>query len=185
MQPVLVLVSGPPCSGKTTLARRVCSRYGWAGLEKDLVKEALFDTLGTSDRPWSRKLSDASFAVLFAFARRAAASRLSAVIEGNFRAEHAPLLQQLQSELAVRFVQISCGGSGDVLLERYQGRVRRNARHPGHVDALALEELRPQLLQGFAPALPLPGLQLRFDSTIPDSQRQLEDLFRHLDNPSG
>jgi molybdopterin-guanine dinucleotide biosynthesis protein len=43
----LVLVTGPPASGKTTLARPLASYLGLPLLGKDTIKEALFDALGT------------------------------------------------------------------------------------------------------------------------------------------
>ncbi|HEX8858768.1 MAG TPA: AAA family ATPase [Actinomycetes bacterium] len=53
----LVLVTGPPASGKTTLARPLAFSLGLPLLGKDTIKEALFDTLGNGDRssyerPW-------------------------------------------------------------------------------------------------------------------------------------
>jgi predicted kinase len=52
----LILVTGPPASGKTTLAQPLARQLGVPLLGKDTVKEALFDTLGTGDRAWSRRL---------------------------------------------------------------------------------------------------------------------------------
>lgn len=59
--PVLVIVLGAPGAGKTTLARRIAAEIGWPLLVRDDIKEILFDTLGWSDRQWSRKLGGASW----------------------------------------------------------------------------------------------------------------------------
>jgi predicted kinase len=45
----LVLVTGPPASGKTSLAQPLARHLGRPLLGKDTIKEALFDSLGTGD----------------------------------------------------------------------------------------------------------------------------------------
>ena len=45
MTAVLVLVTGPPASGKTTLARPLAAALGRPLIGKDLINEALFDAL--------------------------------------------------------------------------------------------------------------------------------------------
>ena len=76
----LVLVTGPPASGKTTLARPLAHHLDLPLLGKDTIKEALFDTLGTGDRAWSRRLGAASYGVLLAMLREIPA----AVVDANF-----------------------------------------------------------------------------------------------------
>src|SRR6266508_4058354 len=57
----LLLVTGAPSSGKTTLAVPLARHLGLPLITKDTIKEALFDTLGTGDHTWSTRLGAASF----------------------------------------------------------------------------------------------------------------------------
>ena len=58
--PALVLISGAPGTGKTTMGRHLATGLRIPYLGKDLIKESLFDSLGTKDREWSVKLGIAS-----------------------------------------------------------------------------------------------------------------------------
>ncbi|MGC2460019.1 MAG: hypothetical protein WA446_03440 [Steroidobacteraceae bacterium] len=94
--PRLLLITGAPASGKTRLARDLGTRYGCGIGSKDEIKETLFEVLGTGDAAWSRRLSDASFALLFNFApqllaepaTRAARLAARAADPGRYRGHH-------------------------------------------------------------------------------------------------
>ena len=127
----LVVIGGISCSGKSTLATRLQSRLSWPLIAKDSIKEVLFDTLGTGDATWSRRLSDAAYAVLFQQAAQCLRTGQSCLIEANFRHnEHEPRLQQLLTLAGDCGLQIHCRADADILFERFCAR----RRHPGHLD---------------------------------------------------
>jgi predicted kinase len=169
MKPFVVIVTGPPCSGKSTLAAVLAAHLRVPLIEKDVIKEALFDTLGASadgdPRAWSRSLSNASFAAMFRLASRIVGQDGSLILEGNFRPEHAREFEALYAAGNATLVQICCGGEGRVLLERSEERARLALRHPGHLDRQAIHELRESLLAGSSPPLQIPGSCFNFDST--------------------
>ena len=87
MKPLLIIVSGPPCSGKTTIAKRLSSDVGIPLFYKDGFKERLFDSLGWKDRDWSKKIGFASLDVLFYIAEVMLSSGKSVMLESNFKSE--------------------------------------------------------------------------------------------------
>ena len=81
----ILVITGLPASGKTTLARQLARRYRVALLAKDCFKEPLFDALGAGDAAHSRRLSDISYEILFNVARELANAGTDFILEGNFR----------------------------------------------------------------------------------------------------
>lgn len=156
---VVIVVSGLPCSGKSTLAVRLQMQCQLPLLAKDTFKETLFDTLGYSDREWSRRVSISAYALLFAQARTLLSCEYSCILEANFRVrQHATEFAQL-AMFNARFLQIHCHAHVDVLIGRYRQRVSPDTttRHPGHVDKLAADEVLQELRTTMQVPLPLPA----------------------------
>ena len=172
LHPTVLVIGGLPCSGKSALAEELKRRLGWPLLAKDTIKEAMFNELGWKDREWSRRLSRASYAVMFACAKQFLDARASLVVEGNFRAaQHGVELALLLEHAPARCVQILCKAGFDVLMQRFVARAETGQRHPGHVDLKSLEEIGKELREGVF-ALPLSGQLLEFDTTtITDDAR--------------
>lgn len=135
----------------------------WPLLAKDAYKETLFDTLGCRDREWSRSLSRASYALMFAHLEELLDANVHCIVEANFRAGHEPRLRGLLARH--KCIQVLCKAEGRVLMERFAARAGSGSRHPGHVDLQSFEELRPELLIGRAEPLRLQGSLFEYDSS--------------------
>ena len=60
----LIIIAGMPATGKSTLAKSLSAELSLPILEKDEIKEAMFDTLGYADLPAKRQLDVVANAVL-------------------------------------------------------------------------------------------------------------------------
>jgi predicted kinase len=150
----LVLVTGPPAAGKTTVARPLARRLGLPLIGKDTIKEALFDAMGTGDREWSRRLGGASYAVMLALAREVPA----AVLDANFYPDHGPTLLAA----CPRPIEVFCGCPVGELERRFAARAP--SRHPGHVDHVLDDRVRAAIGSGPKP-LGLGGPLLELDTS--------------------
>jgi predicted kinase len=130
----IAYISGRPGAGKSSLAFPLAAELGYSLVTKDLVKEALHDALyvpgeGEIDLAWSRRLTVASFAVLWTLAARAG----DMVIEANFPPHNDEALGQLRG-LGGRTVEVHCACPAEVAHARYNAR----SRHEVHSGTLPL-----------------------------------------------
>jgi predicted kinase len=177
----IIAISGLPCTGKSTLAAQLQQQFAWPVLAKDAIKESLFDSLGWSDRAWSRRLSDASYELLFSLLAQVVSVRGRAIVEANFRfPEHTQRFAALYEIGELQLLQIVCTTDGQLLQQRYLQRARSGKRHPGHVDLDAYAELAPQLALATPAATKLPqvALTIEWDTTQPD--RDVAPLLKRL-----
>lgn len=58
--PPLVVVTGMPAAGKTTLAKSLRRELCLPLIAREEIKERLYDTLGTGDIEWSNRLGSAA-----------------------------------------------------------------------------------------------------------------------------
>lgn len=79
----IVLISGSPGAGKTTLALPLADRLGWPLVSKDQIKETLFDAMGGAGGSLeeSRRFGAGAMETLWAIAARCP----KVVLEANFR----------------------------------------------------------------------------------------------------
>jgi predicted kinase len=162
----LIIITGLPVTGKTTLGKRLADELDLPFVCKDEIKELLFDGFGWEDREWSKKIGGASYDVLYYIAESILRAGKSLIIETNFNPKFAnQKLLELQEKYHFTPVQIRCFADGEVLFERFKARAESTDRHPGHIDGENLDEWRPILLQGKIEALHVGGEALDVDTT--------------------
>lgn len=165
-KPILVIVSGAPASGKTTLGRRLAEDFQLPFIGKDDIKEILFETLGWSDRAWSIKLGIATYHLLYQAVEVQLRAQRSLVVESNFRAGSAlARFLALQETYGFEPFQIICRADRDVILARYLARAQAGQRHPGHIDHVVHSEMLASMTEEEFGVMPIGGASVVVDTT--------------------
>jgi predicted kinase len=162
--PLLVLVTGPPATGKTTIAIEIARQLRLPAFHKDQFKERLADELPGDDLPWSQSLGRAAFVLLYHAGQVLIDAGYSCLLEANFHPELSlPELRRIAAGADV--AQVVCAGDPAVLVDRYLARHDAGPRHPVHLDTDASR--REQLEESFRRdhRLDLAGLVIACDAT--------------------
>jgi predicted kinase len=169
--PRLVVVTGPPGAGKTTVAAELRARLGLPLIAKDTLKELLGGALGIEDRPRSHQLGGIVFEVIALVVTELLDQGVSAIVEGNFTPRSTLLTALPPSEI----VQVFVTAEPETLRVRMQ--TRDTHRHPVHYDAEAADEVLARAAAGEWAPLPLGGRLIEIDTTVwPDLDEVLATI---------
>ena len=164
MKPLLVVVSGPPGSGKSQLSEALAERLGLPIIAKDFIKETLMDALPVADRDASMQLGSAVFRLLFGFSASLLRSGSGAVLEAPFKRGRSQSELEALAHLS-RMLLIHCSPPAELAVRRYRERFLSGSRHPGHFDDAVLDGLEQRISSGEYDPFELPVPILSVDTT--------------------
>lgn len=147
----IIVLTGMPASGKSTFAGKLSTALNLPILEKDSLKETLFDTLGFENYSQKRKLDHAANALLLSVCESMIKNRRPVILDNNFDSISAQALNTLLHKYDCECVTVVFGGETDAFYKRYIQRDNLHERHLGHI----LQERFP----------PAPGDSLDYEMT--------------------
>ena len=139
MRPLLVIVSGAPASGKTTLGRRLAGELGLVRFCKDEVREVIGDWMPPQTYEDSRRLGGAAYALCVRLAGEALDRGAGVLVEAAFsRGSGEALVAPLLGRAHARAVLIHLAAPLELADRRFRERFARGERHPSHMDHLSV-----------------------------------------------
>ena len=165
----LILVTGHPASGKSTLADRLSQDLNMPVWHRDEFKEVLFDTLGSHSPEDSRRLGGASWELLRHAALAVMRHRLPVILEANL--SPVPGREEVRALLEAngyQALELVVEAPPAVLTTRFQRRIAGGTRHPGHHDAERLMEMTLRVMEPYEPLRVTDHLR-HVDTSLPDA----------------
>jgi cytidylate kinase len=141
---LIIIVTGASATGKTILSKDLANKFKLPIINKDEIKELLFDYLGTKDEEWAMRLGMSSFELLYLFVKKLCQTGKTFIVEGNFESKYATkYFSEIKSKYNYKVLQIYCHAQVEVLYDRYIKRDNSGERHPGHIIQISgLEDFR-------------------------------------------
>ncbi|MBO4920100.1 MAG: AAA family ATPase [Erysipelotrichaceae bacterium] len=131
---LIILISGAPGTGKSTIAGKVMERYPELELlSYDTLKEVFWERYGFDNKEEKEEISRRSLAFFYEELERMMKEEKNIISEYPFYQRHREKLKTLVEQYNYRCISILLYGDRHVIYEREKQRNRNYNRHPAHV----------------------------------------------------
>jgi adenylate kinase family enzyme len=169
-----ILITGLPASGKTTLAKRLVDLLGLPLFSRDIIKEAIFESIGEGDIVSPKMLGIASTGVIWSLLKDCPNGALIETWINPIRDDTSAVRSALEHSGVEVVYEIFCQCPADIAVRRYAAR-KRSEVHRGNDRVL-------QDIRDVAPFMkPLGiGLTLTVDTSRPVNLEHVTSWWRSV-----
>jgi len=140
---VLIIVSGHPASGKTTLSKKISEEFNLPIVSADGIKETFWELFGPSpDFELNDKIGKACFEILYYFINSILSKGKSLIVEAHFSPKiNNKRINRIGKKFNAKLLQIYCNCDKNVLEKRFKERIIKSSYHQVHKHTIKLRGL--------------------------------------------
>lgn len=162
-KPLLLVVTGTPASGKTTLAHMLAGKINCPLISRDELKEGLVNTLNLAHTQLEKSVDMHVYDTFFETINLLISKQISIIAEAAFQHKlWKPKLLELSGRADIKIIICSC--SIDLVKNRFANRLLHNAdreRYHGDQSVAASKEQVDALIENYQPIqMNVPTLQV-------------------------
>lgn len=126
----LIIMTGAPASGKSSIAEDVGKKIGVDVISKDEFKIELFEKYGFTSHAEKKKLSIQGEKIMYDTIKKYVEQNTDLIVDNNFK--HFNVVREIlsQAHIDVEVKCIYCIADYDILAKRYNERISSGNRHP-------------------------------------------------------
>lgn len=177
-RPMLVVIGGPPGTGKTTLAHRLAAAIGCPAICRDEIKQGMAEANPGFVPGRSDPLTIRTLATFFELIALLVQRGVTVVAEAAFQDQiWRPGLSPLLDQVDLRIVH--CTASAELALARIAGRIESDPLRRAHEDSRIPDDERLRIHRSFDPvSFPVPTLTV--DTSAADYRPSLAKILDFL-----
>jgi hypothetical protein len=178
----IVIISGPPCTGKTFISELLSKKYNLPVIRRDRIRDIFSNIYGWNNRGLYLKNRVASQAVVFWVIELLSKRQQPFIVDSAlwWKGDGCKLCA-LQKKLKFKALQFSLCTEGSMLWDRYKKRLFAGERHPGRIKYVDMDKLRDKILKGESSPPKLKGKIIKIDTTD-FSKIKYKKIYREVEN---